>query len=146
MKSMFALEIKIKKMLGISPMFIPLIFWKRWELWKHVSILYQDNLINNIKQSSRLTEKWTIHIKHSFWHIWAHWFFRVLVIDKKKLKLFIKPSNEHSYHVGGNCPSGFRREEKIENRKHPFWHLWAFCFFCVLHHFIQYDKICVHLK
>jgi len=39
---------------------------------------------------------------------------------QKKLKLFIKPSNEHSYHVGGNCHSGFTREEKIENRKHPF--------------------------
>ena len=40
--------------------------------------------------------------------------------QKKYLKLFIKPSNEDSYNVGGNFPSGFRREEKIENRKHPF--------------------------
>ena len=34
--------------------------------------------------------------QHHFWHLWASYFFRLILINNKNHKLFIEPSNEHS--------------------------------------------------
>ena len=95
---------------------------------------YIDNFISNIKEKKTIKigrKKTHFHIqKHPFRHICASLF--LLCTSNQPIKTSIFNRIIQWSFLPSLVPIGPVVSEKIKNRQHPFWLLWASCFFCCL--------------